>query len=277
MSHYTVLVITEDGDYEKALAPFDENIEVEPYVSVSRAQIIERYKKDCERYKDKEDKTYFMEKWGGFDLSNDEVVENYRKYWEDDDTKFDEEGNELSTYNPNSKWDWYSLGGRWCGSMKLKENCEGIKESEPSLMSLMMEGPSAFGENNRTDFAQFKDVDLEYPEGDDAEKLARFWEINVEGSPKTLEEEQDSFYEAWYKPEYYLEEYGDKETYIYDQTHFRTYAVLYKGEWFEPGEMGWFGCSSADSNGYKEYREVFKKIISELKPDDYLAVVDCHI
>lgn len=277
MSHYTVLVITEDGDYEKALAPFDENIEVEPYVKVSKAQMAEEYKKDCKEHKDKEDKTYFIKKWGSFDLTDEEAAKRYREYWEDEYTKFDEEGNELSTYNPNSKWDWYSLGGRWCGSMKLKENCEGIRESEPSLISLMECGPAALGENDRTDFAQFKDVDLDYPEGDSAEKLARFWEINVEGSPKTPEEEQDSFYEAWYKPEYYLEEYGDKETYIYDQTHFRTYAVLYKGEWIEPGKMGWFGCSSADSDGYKTYREVFKKIISELKPDDYLAVVDCHI
>ena len=44
MSHYAVLVITEDGDYEKALAPFDENLQVEPYIYKTKEEIIEEEK-----------------------------------------------------------------------------------------------------------------------------------------------------------------------------------------------------------------------------------------
>lgn len=38
------------------------------------------------------------------------------KYNED----VDEDGNEWSTYNPKSKWDWYEVGGRWGGLLENK-------------------------------------------------------------------------------------------------------------------------------------------------------------
>ena len=36
----------------------------------------------------------------------------------------DENGNIYSTYNPNSKWDWYTIGGRWTGGLVTKEGRE---------------------------------------------------------------------------------------------------------------------------------------------------------
>lgn len=36
----------------------------------------------------------------------------------------DEDGNLLSTYNPNSKWDWYTEGGRFSGSLITKNGRE---------------------------------------------------------------------------------------------------------------------------------------------------------
>jgi hypothetical protein len=33
-----------------------------------------------------------------------------------------------STYNPNSKWDWYSVGGRWSGFLPNKKNHATVKE-----------------------------------------------------------------------------------------------------------------------------------------------------
>ena len=32
-----------------------------------------------------------------------------------------EDDGQMITYNPNSKWDWYSIGGRWGGFLPLKE------------------------------------------------------------------------------------------------------------------------------------------------------------
>ena len=63
MSHYTVLVVTKDGDYESALAPFDENLEVAPYVRETKEELIEkekeRFKKYLERKTKGEEDNYF--------------------------------------------------------------------------------------------------------------------------------------------------------------------------------------------------------------------------
>lgn len=98
MSHYSVLVVTKTdriSELEKLLAPFDESLEVAPYI-----------------YKTKEEL--------------DEL-----DWITSEDDIFDEHGNLLTTYNPNSKWDWYSIGGRWSGGLhvvddKLIHDCNSL-------------------------------------------------------------------------------------------------------------------------------------------------------
>ena len=39
-----------------------------------------------------------------------------KKFWETwEGNNLDEEGNSLSTWNKNSFWDWFVIGGRWDG------------------------------------------------------------------------------------------------------------------------------------------------------------------
>ena len=105
MSHFTVTValpgdITADeiqAALDTALAPYDENKEVEPYVSHTAADIVEdtRY----QLYRVKYPNCTPADWYGG---------------------EMDEHGNVLSTYNPDSKWDWWVIGGRWGGYWTLK-------------------------------------------------------------------------------------------------------------------------------------------------------------
>ena len=37
------------------------------------------------------------------------------------DDMVDEDGNLLSNYNPDSKWDWYAIGGRWNNILITKD------------------------------------------------------------------------------------------------------------------------------------------------------------
>lgn len=100
MSHYAVAVFhRRDQQIEDLLAPYDENLEVEPYIKFSRQEAIEFARK---HYKD-------------FDSKSDEEC---WQFMVDEDTKTDSEGNIYSTYNPKSKWDWYQEGGRWSGLLK---------------------------------------------------------------------------------------------------------------------------------------------------------------
>lgn len=254
MSHFTVCVITKDGDYEKALAPYDESIEVEPHIRETKAQIIQKVKDRKVRY-DKdiargEKDSWFEEHYGSINWDDDESIHAaYVEAWKEDE-EFDDEGNELTTYNPKSKWDWYSLGGRWGGTLKLKEGVE-------------------------TDFAQVKDID--FTPNEEAKKHAeRFWDINVLGKPIESEEEKEK-YRTFYNKKYYKNQYGSKKEYVRCQTELMTYAFIYEGKWYEPGEMGWFGCSDATKDSYKEYRKIFREVLAKLSPEDYIAIVDCHI
>ena len=96
MSHFTVAVITKDGDYEKALAPFDENITVEPYISKTVAQLVEHVKERKESH-DKcvaegKDDSWFDKHYGNVDWNDDKSIhEAYVKLWNDSEM-FDEEG-----------------------------------------------------------------------------------------------------------------------------------------------------------------------------------------
>ena len=95
MSHFRVFVIHKpEQNYEDLLARYDENIEVEPYIQYTRQQAIEYARRN---YKDMQDK------------SDDECW----KYVAEDYTMTDDDGNIYTTYNPDSKWDWYQEGGRF--------------------------------------------------------------------------------------------------------------------------------------------------------------------
>lgn len=281
MSHFTVAVITKDGDYEKALAPFDEGLQVESYIRQTREQLIQECKDTKEKYENcdnVDDRNWYLNSdWSKIDFTNDDtIIKSYLELMGDEDR--DEQGNEWSTYNPNSKWDWYSLGGRWCGSLKLKKPLENNVESEPSLIHLK-ENPKEvmeiLSDDLKTDHAQVKDIDFT-PDLSNVKYYERFWEINVENSPLKEDEKMEDF-RTFYNSNYYIKQYGNKETYVKEQTTFRTYALLYHGEWIEPGQMGWFGCSSADKDGYAQYRQKFEEIINSLDPEDYISIVDCHI
>ena len=270
MSHYTVLVITKDGDYEKALAPFDENLEVEPYICKTREEIIQEAQDDHDKayFGTKDQRDYYAKKWANISPSSKHaILEQYRKYF--DDCKFDEDGNQLSSYNPNSKWDWYALGGRWINTLKLKEKVAPIAESKPSLIQFELP------EDGYTDHAQVKDIDFT-PSKQDIKDAERFWEVVVEKQPLRPDEKEEDFFSFW-KPEYYLDKYGTKEEYVKCQTELFTYALLYDGEWIEPGEMGWWGMENSTKDSNEWYRERFREIIASLSPEDYISVIDCHI
>ncbi|MGV6946979.1 hypothetical protein [Sphingobacterium kyonggiense] len=115
MSHFTVLVIGKDPEIQ--LAPFDENIKVPEYHcnQVSEEEILR-----CVDY-------YVSE--AGFKFVNnfDELYKKHGLDWNGGCWSKHSDGtwHKYSTYNPNSKWDWYSLGGRWSGMIKLKEGASG--------------------------------------------------------------------------------------------------------------------------------------------------------
>lgn len=260
MSHYTVAVISRTGTEEEVaelLAPFDESIEVEKYIYRTKEQIIEdgrSYHEDAlERIKDfDKDKLIDILTNPGYDWYRQVLTAQTPQDFYDIEANtdmVDKEGNEYSTYNPNSKWDWWDIGGRWRRSLRDYNG-------------------------NYHDTLRISEWDYNYIYPEAVEKYSRFWDVAVEGAERTEEEKIRVFY----TPEYYLKKYGNKSNYIKAMMTFSTYALLTPdGEWLEPGKMGWFGMSGADPVDEGKWERDFTSLIDTFDKDMYITIVDCHI
>lgn len=230
MSHYSVAVIVPKtiGEEEircyidNQMSPFNESIEVEPYIRYTKDELLKMYAE----YKEKP--------WYDGIMSFEEYSDDYAGGGND------EEGNALSTYNPNSKWDWYEIGGRWSNEINTKQ-----------------------GEH--VNFARIKDINFNatFNEDELKELSERYNKLITEGD--------------FYKPEYYKERYKTFEDYLksYD---FSTYALLdTNGVWHEPGQMGWFGMSSASPEELTNFDDEYMEIIKSQDEENWLVIVDCHI
>lgn len=230
MSHFVAFVFhDEETSIEELLAPYNEQdeeyMEFEPAVE-STEELMATYKEHKDEYED-----------------IDDFMENYYGYHQND---YGEWG---YITNPNAKWDWYVIGGRWSQYLRLKNS------------------------NLRVDEAYVRDIDF----GIDPEKYKkalRFWEIAVEGAEPTAEEKEKWFF---YRSEYYVQEYGTKEKYAEMSASLSPFAVVTAdGEWHEAGNMGWFGMSDTTKESRDKLSEYFKKYVEE-NPNLLLTVVDCHI
>jgi hypothetical protein len=229
MSHYSVAVILprEASAYEleslvdEVLAPFQEGLEVEEYIGYTR--------EDAE-------KIYF--KYTGKKLPKGEEYANIAEDFFGG--RIDNQGNILSCSNPQSKWDWYEVGGRWENTVKTKDS-------------------------RLVNFARIKDIEFKANLTDSQKaELKEKYEKLVSG-------------ETHYSPEYILKKYPNFESYLKTQD-FSTYAVLDSdGNWHEPGQMGWFGCSTSSPEEEIDFANNYYDLVYKEHPEDWLVVVDCHI
>lgn len=133
MSHFITLVFTKENGrtVDELLAPYDENIEYAPYVRYTKEQAIAEVRQEIEEYKNGLYAKYLENPEEYERKCHNEAHLDYLKNqfpqklnWTDEEcykemTKFYGEdmikpnGDILSTYNPNAKYDWYVQGGRW--------------------------------------------------------------------------------------------------------------------------------------------------------------------
>ncbi len=220
MSHYTVAVFhRKDQSIDDLLAPYSENLEVEPYIRFTRDEAID----------------YARENYVGFEnKSDDECWSLVAAYYE----KTDDMGNVYSTYNPKSKWDWYSIGGRWAGELI------------------------------DTDEARVGDIDFS-PDKEKYDQSYKFWKENVEGDGDEAIFKKEYYIDRYGSAEVFATVSAGFSTYA---------VVTPDGEWHAPGEMGWFGCSTESNEEYMDWYFHYKeRFIDAADPDWILTIVDCHI
>jgi len=297
MSHFTVMVIGAT-DVEAALAPFQEN-----NMGDCPAEYLEF--EDCtEEVQERWDKRSAEEEAEYKNMAG--FAERYYGY-EENDGKFGR------THNPNRKWDWYQIGGRWSGFLKLKAGVKGKLGSRSLLDS------SPDDRRGRADQARKGDIDVAGMRDEAGEKAGKKWDIinpviaphEMTFMPWELAQEMakrngEVDYEiarklyheqplrmaveavARDKEHPHREMFlwiDDVQQYLRPRDEFvqiarngaiGTFAVLKNGEWAERGEMGWFGMVSneGDKNAWDQQ---FNDMFDALPDDTLVTIVDCHV
>lgn len=182
MSHFTVLVKVKqdrlenhDGDLDSALRemllPYQEDAD-EQYVQFvdctqeiedSLKTVIEEGDYLAKEHPDAVGKT-LEEFYGGFD----EVAKEYHSYRKDSKT-----GKYGYYKNPNAKWDWYQIGGRWSGFLPVKTTAEGKNAGGFGARSWCNEKEPY--EDETADFCKVKDLNIAKMEADILKEIDSFW------------------------------------------------------------------------------------------------------
>lgn len=236
MSHFSVAVITKTEDKKEIthlLAPYQENNNLDcPKEYLEFFDIDEELRDRYENENNSIKKRYptFEKYMNHYGYKKNEYTGRYGYY-----------------ENPNAKWDWYAIGGRF-------------------------DYDDGFGY-----FTKLKDLDLNPVESEYNEAL-RYWEVVVEGSP-IREDEDENWFFSIYKTEYYTEQFKTKENYALDCSTFSTWAMVTPdGEWYENGKMGWFAMSDATMESRNNFKRFFYDYLKNPENSEYfLTIVDCHI
>jgi len=294
VSHYTVMVIgPEDEDaLGVALTPYDENLEGSP----------RRVYVDEERLKRAAD-VYECE-------PTFEALEKHWKEWSGTELKQDYKGKPyyMTTYNQNSKWDWYQVGGRWEGQLLIKPEFRDEWAKYPTYGVVDDKEVITDPVIRWADYAPLGAIDVAAMRAEAAlaakKRFDAYERIVREHGPlpdkpaeiKDDELQRAAWREYWSAPIFALMEaegvigkwehdspndtYGigrDAYVRLHENRALCGFATLFDGEWLEPGEMGWFGTSTATVDTTVFYREEVRKIIDGLPEETMIWMVDCHI
>jgi len=253
-------------DIESILEPYDENLEVEPYIDQTKEELHKEFIRYQGKLRVENKPVSLLDSFEDLTLSLDGVNAKWLDGW--NGKKLDKHGNSLTTYNHDSKWDWYEVGGRWSGTLILKPGCEGSNGSR-SWTNKDEEIPK-----NRCDGAYNKDIDWAAMDELAKQRAAKDWDELFNPNPD----------HCMYRPAYvekqrkkHIEMYGTKEEYLKRRGFWTPFALVDENDWHAPGDMGWWGMSSDETEDRDNFDQMFKEYVKKLKPKDVVTIVDCHI
>ncbi len=232
----------------------------------------------------------------------------YKKYgedWNGNRWRKGEDGvwREYSTYNPNAKWDWYVLGGRWSGCfIRLKADATSGVEGESG----------AFDNKVGYDAALKRDIDFDAIRREAEEKGRIYYREVAEKCGGTIphleihwntllsdkryanlsiNEKRELYHsqeavKVWYAAGFdspfigpQIEDFQcteDDYAASCAQNSFIPYAYVINGEWHGQGDMGWFGVSTNECDRNDWCKQVWD-MIESLPDDTLISFYDCHI
>lgn len=270
MSHFTLHVFTPEppsniDEYHHILERWDETREVDEYVGNTIP------KTEAQRLRDK----YYPEKT--LDETMDEW-ENGNAHWSEEKQAYEV----FTTYNPESKWDWWQIGGRWDKSL-ITTNGQGANAARLEdldftnrIWLLTREANDLYDQFEEATagldipptFIEFMEG-AEYPKAKLREYEALPWVVAAR------KVNPDSW--TWPHYEYHVGT-GGREAYLAENASPdvpRAWVDL-DGEWHERGETGWFGAVF-NEQPFHEHVAAYRAYRDSLPGSTYVTLLDCHI
>jgi hypothetical protein len=280
MSHFVVLVVGDNIDHQ--LEEFDENIEVEQYEQEllsedDKEQFMDYYKSKSDLIKDESHR----------DLGFEALYAIYGYSWNSGRWAKNDDGEwaEFSTYNPLSKWDWYSVGGRWSDHLLLKNGnyADQAKKGDIDFIGMRMLAQ----ENAIKQYQKVKGLF-----GGEIPKIEKSWKEFLDDKSMDIDEKRAAYHEqpallraAEVRKDNDLGFFFDLSNYACTEEEYSkeaynggigAYAAVKDCRWYEQGQMGWFGTSSNDKEEV-EWSNELDAIIADCGDDEIITIVDCHI
>lgn len=208
--------------------------------------------------------------------------------------------------NPNAKWDWWTIGGRWSGFYPVKgkpvvgKPGSGDNKPKPGHGDIVKVGDIdmdavAAEATKRLDsfFARYQRLlageKMDWKEDPRDEALSRGLITVVQGPAEATDGavvvpwatayphcggERASWHDVCRK----IDRATLEAEFAHTFNPISTYAALDDDGWHASGEMGWWGCSTDKPDDKVSFQKAFvDRFIKTAAPDDLLVVVDCHI
>lgn len=206
--------------------------------------------------------------------------------------------------NPNKTWDWWQVGGRWAGFLKLKPGATG----EYGSTGLM--GSHAAKGEDRASQAFKKDIDFDGMRNQTGDEAAELWDkaaaallpdgaaepltwdswevLRDETHKGNIEAAREAYHaqpaiqalkKTFDNPFFGLDQFlTDRDAYIQQARDQATvvYAVVRESQWIAKGEMGWWGMSN-DTESQADWNRKVNEMLDALPDDTLITIVDCHI
>lgn len=176
-------------------------------------------------------------------------------------------------HNPNGKWDWWSLGGRWQGLLTAKPMTPDftVIYGEPGVFGSIGDEYKRPGFRLGCDGCRKGDLDFDWAREENVRSVQMRWDQMIAGGHQNdlgLRQFQYGF---------------DKDSTLEQELQeaqnchpFNTFALLKNGVWYERGEMGWF-ASVKNDKGRNDWRGELHQLWDDIADDQIVVVVDCHI
>ena len=185
--------------------------------------------------------------------------------------------------NPNAKWDWWTVGGRYAGKIAGNQARVGGLDFGAMLSAAKAQRAGWWDACEAKYASEHPIPGLSFTEALAAWN-AKLVEFRADPGPTGVHGRIDADDHAkalqaavgfadWEGVPY---DSGTREQFIDKARPLTTFALVKDGQWYERGEMGWFACVS-DEKAADQWDSEVAALLADLPADAWLTVVDCHI